>query len=86
MPCRSFVRCPLRQSALWMVAMGLALAASVRAQEAPVDAKFLEGRRDVGAVQIPGSALFDEAKKQFRITASGAKSASCPAPAARRGA
>jgi len=36
------------------------------------DLKFFEGRADVGKVKIPGSAEFDPAKKELRMTASGA--------------
>ena len=50
--------------ALWAVGRGAA-------QEQPVDSKLFEGRRDVGKVKIPGSAEFDAAKKEWRITASG---------------
>jgi TolB protein len=44
--------------------------AAVQAQVA--EPKLFERRTDVGKIKIPGSAKFDPAKKQWRITASGA--------------
>jgi len=41
------------------------------AQEQAVDLKLFEGRNDIGKVKIPGSAEYDPAKKELRMTASG---------------
>jgi TolB protein len=67
-------------AAPWLRAVPAAAALAVIAglptlgaqQPQPVDLALFEARTDVGRVQIPGSAEYDSAKKELRMTASGA--------------
>ena len=55
-----------------LIALGLTFAGSVRSQDIAADSKLFQNGTDIGKVKIPGSAVFDPVKKEFRLTASGA--------------
>jgi Tol biopolymer transport system component len=54
---------------LFVLALGLAGMGFSR--QPPAGRDLFEGRTDVGKVKLPGSAAFDPAKKEWRLTASG---------------